>query len=162
MKRLSCAVTLVGALLATAAPAGALEPSKPSQIVTISTARTASPSTCGGFSNVFAFDTRHLPDGTDAPFSIPAGQVLVVTSGEVWYFGSASSTGTAELGIGNNSSFVSLSFVSSALTDSHGYAHEFFSFPTGIIVKSGRSLCVNNQGLTSLFATVNGFLARDN
>ena len=168
MKRFSGSLALFAVLVGTAVPSSALEPSKPSEIVTISTEQSAGPPTCGGFSNVILFSRQHLSDGTMGNLAIPAGQVLVVTSGEVWFFsGTVGTPAIAELGIGSSASgdFSGLQVVLSGISDSSGYTHEFFSLRPGIVIKSGKSLCIQQSGAGPypfLFATVNGFLAKDN
>jgi hypothetical protein len=76
MRRIVSRLLLVAALALAAPAAFALEPKKPSQIVTLvesSDGCTNSPS------SGLRISRRILPDGTEQPFEIPNGQVFVVT-----------------------------------------------------------------------------------
>ena len=70
---LSVALVLLG--LASTPTTAALAPSKPSQLVDVAALGICTP--LGLFTDIF--DTLVKGDGTQAPFSIPAGEVLVIT-----------------------------------------------------------------------------------
>jgi len=70
---LSVALVLLG-LASTPATAAALAPSKPSQLVDVQ-----ANGSCPFTFTTDLFNTLVKGDGTTAPFSIPAGEVLVIT-----------------------------------------------------------------------------------
>jgi hypothetical protein len=87
VRRNASRLLLAAALVSVAVPAYALEPKKPSQIVTLvesSESCTLSPGAG------LRISRRILPDGTEQPFEIPNGQVFVVTR-----VGYSAHTGTA-------------------------------------------------------------------
>ena len=78
-------LALAGALLPVSA--SALEPKKPSQLVTLE----ANDPCDQGKGQIY--DLRVLPDGSTAPFTIPQGQVLVVTRWMFDFYGGSSGAG---------------------------------------------------------------------
>ena len=147
-------VTVLAA--ATAAMAGVLAPSKASQSVVL---RTNGVSTgCGGTSLDAAIDTQILPDGSTAPFTIPAGHVLVL-DGIAW----AASAGMPGRLIGIlvdiNGDFTNAPWNDSAIADSVGdVGHDVFI--PNIPIKSGVTPCLHSGG-TITRGIVHGFLTND-
>lgn len=76
-------VALALASFAFSAPARALEPKKPSQLVTLTPS-----GTCAGGEG-FRYGNRVHPDGTFTPFTIPPKQVLVLTRWSFIFSGGA-------------------------------------------------------------------------
>jgi hypothetical protein len=141
---------------ATAAMAGVLAPSKPSQSVVL---RTNGVSTgCGGTSLDAVIDTQILSDGSTAPFTIPPGDVLVL-DGIAW----AASSGMAGRLIGIlidiNGDLINAPWNDSAIADSLGdVGHDVFI--PNIPIKSGVTPCLHSGG-TITRGIVHGFLTRD-
>ena len=134
---------------------------KPSQLITVKTGST----TCsaGPFSGK-AFDEAPNPDGTQGAFSIPAGQVLVITD---------TALGGTGGGVGNRGELDVLAlpagsrFNQSFITiDSSGSMTRQFTFPSGVAVKSGVTLCAfaidETVGASiTVDGTVHGYFAPD-
>ena len=136
--------------------AGVLAPKKPSQSVVLRTSGVSAP--CGGTALDALVDTEILPDGTTAPFAIPAGMVLVV-DGLSW----AASSGTAGRLVGILLDFAgdlpNAPWNDSALADVLGDAgHDVFV--PNIPIKSGATLCLHTGG-TLTRGIVHGFLTKD-
>src|SRR5262245_51829950 len=151
-------------LLAAEASAGALEPKKPSDVVTLTTSGTV----CPDFASAMLLDRRITPDGTQEPFVVPAKRVLVITKLEVTANGVASlanhSIGAA-LVFGASPSFQTPGFVT-ARADADGVFSIHEPIPPGIVVGPGTNLCIGLNDLTGggSFATgvsrfAYGFLA---
>jgi hypothetical protein len=135
--------------------AGALAPAKASDLVTLFT---STKTTCPGGGE--QFDLRVLPDGTIAPFTIPAKQVLVVQSVD-WTIGSSVPAGltvspTVTLQTGATAIPI---LIGSGTTNSDGGASGTVLAPPGITVRAGPSLCISGGDFTS--AVLHGFLAKD-
>ena len=156
--------------LAGVAFAGSLAPTRPSQVVTVQTGGT----TCSGSSNN-KLDTIVNADGSTGPFTIPAGQVFVITEAE------ARGDGGAPFGTNQHNGQVLLyrngpgpaalisidiGTLGSAGTSRPAFSAPPHSFPTGVVVKAGTEICVNaiNLSTGTLItgnAVVHGFFARD-
>lgn len=133
----------------------------PSQHVTV---MTFSATACnGGFAGARAIDTRILPDGTTSSFTIPAGQVLVVTSIQASVQTRSSVNATVRVGPACGPGCMMPFADLMVLTDSVGRGGTHLELPTGFVVKPGVQLCVAdvNFGGPNAFATVRGYLAKD-
>jgi hypothetical protein len=161
---LSVALALLS-LASTPATAAALAPSKPSQLVAVTAL-----GTCPlGFTTAL-FDTLVKGDGTTAPFSIPAGEVLVITDLTVVVDGKTPGD-TIDAGVfaGTSASSRSLIFFENITAGPSGAVTLSATFPTGIVVKSGTSLCpiardnTGGSGTPAVFAggSLHGFLTKD-
>jgi hypothetical protein len=146
--------------LALAQRAWSLEPSKASQLVTLTT----SGAFCPGTNNsAFAWDQRVNSDGTVKPFTIPNKMVLIVTDID-WRQGLPTGTNQPD------ELFVYQANPASGgtLVDSVGVASDGESGAdvavSGVAVKAGHQLCfqVNSGNLSSADAVLHGFLAPDN
>lgn len=98
--------------------------------------------------------------GSFAAFAIPAKQVLVVTSID-WQTGgvTASRLITATIisqATGTPSEVIARS---SSVSDEGASAGGTVLFPSGIPVKSGRTVCLNVDGLS--FSVLHGYLTKD-
>ncbi len=141
---------------------------KPSQLVTVLTSSAAL--TCktpvGFVGNTV--DTLQNSDATTTPFSIPSGQVFVITAAEIFGpFAPVFPPSTPViLGLervaGANQSTLAQRVVTA---DSSGnIGPQAFNFPTGAVVKSGVSLCVLVFDFPTFHessATVYGYFAKD-
>src|SRR5262249_21100140 len=159
---LSVALVLLG-LASTPATAAAVAPSKPSQVVAV-----AALGTCPLGFTTDLFDTLVKGDGTKAPFSIPAGEVLVITDLTVLADGrTPGDTIQAQLVAGTSASSNVDIFAENVTAGTSGGVTLAATFPTGIVVKSGTSLCPIAVDLThpggSVVAggSLHGFLTKD-
>ena len=156
-------LALLSALLVSGAQAsaGPLAPSKPSQLVVARAASTPCPVDGFPTSNPFEITWMSTPDGTPVPFAIPAKQMLVVTSVSLVTTGGVANA-TAQLLLIAVASPTELSVLAEgyARTDANGLATYQQSFPTGVAVRSGVTLCI--AGTTgSTLGSVTGFFAKD-
>jgi hypothetical protein len=143
-------VALVVLFLAVQAQA-ALAPSKASQLVTLVGGAACS---CFGGTGV-ALDTRVNADGTTAPFSIPAKQVLVL---DAWRWDEVSASPVTGVFLCLGSSPGAAAWTSTATTT---MSIAFFDAALPAIpVKSGAAMCAASYGATPNVA-VHGFLASD-
>ena len=106
------------------------------------------------------FSDRLLPDGTRQPFTIPNGEVLVITSFDWVVEGSTQADNnvwTAVALIGTTTS--NLAILSGGTADSIGRASGHTDVPDGVVVKAGTALCLDFvAGAQSAFALVHGYL----
>jgi hypothetical protein len=141
---------------------------RPSQLVTLIADGTTP--ICPGTSVPHAFNDRLLPNGGRAPFTIPAGKVLVLTSYDWVIEGSSQPNNTVwttvALASASGSGYVYVSaFASGAMADSIGRAAGYRVVPSGVPVRPGTTMCFNFVGganAMSSFARIHGFLADDN
>jgi hypothetical protein len=91
-----------------------------------------------------------LPNGTQMPFVVPAGQNLVVTTVDV---SALNGTGVTEAGIGNvvGTGLRAAFYVPNGVTTQ-------FQFPNGYVFPSGESVYAQNGGNGSMSFTVHGYL----
>lgn len=138
-------LVLAGAVLPVSA--SALEPKKPSQLVTL----LPSGNCAGGEGFLYGF--RAGPDGSVAPFVIPQGQVLVLTR---WGFGFSGGTGTA-------SAFANLTIeggiqvaTSYFAFDADGYGGGTVALST--VVGAGGTLCGSHSSGFNNVGPLGGFI----
>jgi hypothetical protein len=158
MRTLILALGLVTAVTGTV-QAATLAPTKPSQLVHLLASPNITGTICGGDP---AFGMRVMTDGLLAPFSIPPGQVFVMTGIE-WesYAGTAGTTAQVEIYI-ESPGYCSREYASSAaINDPNGTASASLTFPSGIVVKSGTVPFVLMSNGTLYWAKVSGFLTKD-
>ena len=147
--------------LAAGGTARALEPAKPSQLVTL-----LSESSCP-FATTDAYGPRVNANGTTVNFVIPNGQVLVVTDITAVRSGMMpGDTVQVQILIGTKVHFVPVFYENVTVGASGGVTLQT-TFPNGFVVKPGVSVCPIVLDLTSSnrnFAaggTLHGFLAVD-
>jgi hypothetical protein len=132
-------VSLVWPLCATAASLG---PAKPSQLGTIFSAASA-PTSCGSGTNFGELRTLLLPDETATGFSIPAGEVFILTRLDVSLASSGSFSANVNLRGVNTSTASASNFAFQLLTVS-GPTTIHFDFPSGMVVKPGTQLYLSS------------------
>ena len=144
--------------LTTAASAGTLAPSKPSQMVDLSNAAgPIKPTSCSCLALTGAtVDIRINPDGTTTPgFTIPDGNVLVLT-GMTWITSGVLSPGDA--------SYMSLCLGGTEIwrdqtvSGANAYNGRSLDLPN-VVIKSGQTLCAG--GPAGFATSVSGFLTKD-
>jgi len=104
------------------------------------------------------FDTRLLPDGTDEPFTVPEGKVLVVTDIEVLGFGGPAGDNTQTRifsGIGFATHEVA---VREAIQNADGRVYHVLQFNSGFVVPTGGEVCMNNSDNLTLTGRLRGAL----
>jgi hypothetical protein len=160
---LSVALVLLG-LASTRATAAALAPSKPSQLVDVEALGLCTP--LGLTTDLF--DTLVKGDGTKAPFSIPAGEVLVITDITVVADGrTPGHTIQGQVVAGTTAASQSFIFAENVTAGPSGGVTLSATFPTGIVVKSGTSICPIASDLTGVSTNIaasgslHGFLTKD-
>jgi hypothetical protein len=135
-------------------------PSAPSEIIDVQSLSGIS-GTCGGSASLIAFD-RRVAGNTVVPFSVPAGKDFVVTAIDWQVSG-------LRLNRARTARFFRVLFggmngpsaMSTSMSDDVGQAGASVTFPTGIVISSGTSLCVQlDGGSTSdrVSAVAHGFL----
>lgn len=151
-------------------PAAALEPTKPSQLVTgLATSLGDSPSPpCASLYKAFVVDRIAKPDGTAGPFAIPPKSVLVITSVDFALSTGASRYETftvAAIDLANPpttaETLPNVAF-SGAIADAGGRVNGSIVIPGGLVVKPPAVPCV--QGGSSFEAAVvaiHGFFTKD-
>src|SRR5262249_15645426 len=153
MRRHVLSVALVLLSLASTPTTAALAPSKPSQLVAVGAFGLC---TSLGLSTDL-FTTRVNGDGTQVPFSIPAGEVLVIT--DLTVFGNGKTAGGmvfVELIVGTTASSKTSILGANVTADASGAFGFSATFPTGIVVKSGTSICpvaIDGASPTNVSAT---------
>ncbi len=157
--RLSIAVpfVLLSLLLAAeSALAASLLPRKPSELVTLEANPTLSSCAAG---NGRGFDIQFRPDGSTLnAFSIPAGQVLVIT--DLTFEKSGLAGGASYNGWVVTDPLFSVPLIAPTVTaNAAGNAGGAVSLGQGIVVRSGTRLCFfDNANYT---ARIHGFLTKD-
>lgn len=150
----AAAIVWVGLLAALHSPVLALEPTTPDQIVTV--AQDLGSSNCTNTGR--KFDTLLAPDGTATPFSIPAGQVLVVTAVELLGFGATPGLNIQTRifrGIGLT---VNLAAIRESLADVNGRIFHIYQLSPGVVVASGGEVCANNNSNLTTTGKLRGYL----
>jgi hypothetical protein len=159
----SLCVSLVLGFACVAAPRGAqaqVAPAAPSDIMDVQATSFVS-AHCGTFTAMYAFD-RRVVGSTVAPFSVPAGKVFVVTAFD-WKIRGAvlDRNRTASLFRVIGGGLNGASAMSTGAGDGTGRAGGSATFPTGIVVENGTTLCIQIDGSAAtdvVSGTVHGFL----
>jgi len=159
MKVRSALTCVIGCFaLAAPAKAGTLGPRTASSLVNAMATTQSSPA-CGNCPGK-AFDTMIVSDGTEVPFSIPAGQVFVVTHFEWGSSGGVPSTLEGGLvSVDSGTSCAQFALRSESIADASGNAAGQLALTDGIAVKSGKSLCLLLAGSGS--GKLYGYFAND-
>jgi hypothetical protein len=169
--RVTAFAALVLLLAAAVVPAAhALEPTKPSQIVTgLATTLGDTPSPpCAGVYQAIVVDRRANPDGTAEAFAIPPKHVLVVTSFEFSLSTTPSKyeqVSLAAIDLANppttSAAVPNLAFAG-GVADSLGKLVVQSTLPGGFVVKPPAVLCVQGGAtLSQAVIAVHGFFAKD-
>ena len=116
-----------------------------------------------------AFDNSQRSDGTQHTFSVPTGQVLVITAVELSGSGGVAGHSGALVvtAISSTPLVYSVLFGQPSITlDSGGNMTRQHTFPTGVVVKSGVTLCASAvdetaQTVLTVFGLLHGYLAPD-
>jgi hypothetical protein len=157
MSRTLVVVAVFGLILLVApvARAGVLAPSKPSQLVTLSTDGTV----CPFDASAFVFNTRIAGDGTLHPFAIPAGDVLVVSSFDgIVVAGTASSTQDLVLLVPPG---IIVATAPEFTLSGAGKGAAARDLTTPLVVRPGTTLCIGSDFGASVFrGLVHGFFAQ--
>ena len=153
---LAAALALLFLLLPSPGRAGTLAPKKPSDVLTLR----SSGASCS-FPGTRKLDSRVLPDGTLVPYTIPDGQVLVVTGAE-WTLQDASPLGTIQLFLYTQSSGPSpVAFFTDGISTTDTFAQRSSIVPQAI-TRPSAGLCAGaNVVVDTLIPVVHGFLAKD-
>lgn len=165
-KRSVCLAVMAVLAIASVARSGALEPTKPSQMVVLTYSDFCTETT--SLANII--DTQILPNGTTQPFTIPAGQVLVVTGFDwsAYRCPALAAPGTVDvymfLGatgrvVFNDTAVIGAGTPPTSSCSTGGKA----SVVPNLIVKPGVELCAgfDNQTFGGAPAIVHGFLTKD-
>jgi hypothetical protein len=160
---LSCAI-----FAALAAPSGALEPTKASQIVSLN-GFTASSPTCPGTepaNGILLVDRIGNANGSAADFAIPPKSVLVVTSVDYQIdTDPGTSVGLALLGVdpANPPTLTALGpyATSGTVTGASGTVRGNFVIPNGLVIEPPANLCFQPGTGVNAAVLVHGFIAKD-
>ena len=143
-------------IAAVAASAGPLWPTKPSQLVS---AHSAGPLCLETTPHKVEFMT--LAGRPEVPFEIPPGSVLVITSARLLSFGAAAGTPeNVQLVTFDASGNMGVLGGATIVTESNQQGHAELSFPTGVAVRPGSSICVVGPPRTTA-VEVTGYFAKD-
>jgi hypothetical protein len=156
MQRIGFVTLVILGGLVSGAIAGPLAPTKPSQVVTLANSGLACPLLGGGQ----VFDVRVGSDGSETPFSIPDGQVLVITGIDWSVFllpGLPGETVIAFLRTPPSPSAAPTVWRGAAVADANGRAGGTAVIPN-VVVKPGVPVCLFPGGSAG---TLHGFLAKD-
>jgi hypothetical protein len=136
---------LVLMCLATSAPAAAVEPKKPSDLVLLdATLGFVDPQPpCPAGSRLV--NARVLADGTTEPFAIPAKQVLVVTAANFYAEGVADRNYEFAVFVAGGAALVH----ANARSDPAGQVVAGVTIPDGVVVRAGAALCANAGNLAT-------------
>jgi hypothetical protein len=148
------ALTMV--LTASATHAQSLGTIRPSQVVTLDL--NLGSANCANTGK--KFDTLLASDGTEAPFVIPSGQVLVITGIDLLGFG-ASPGALIQTRIFRGIGFdVNEVAIRESIADSNGRIFHTYQFTPGVVVASGGEVCTNNNANITTTGSLRGFLVR--
>ena len=163
---LAAATVLLAVTTACQQPQPALWPAA-SDTVTLQADSQLSAPCAGSPAGEITFDRSVVKSGgTVGPFTLPAGKVLVVTSFDWYALGSAQGANRSRTGMlfrahgGVNGP----SAQSTALADSQGKAGASEVFPTGLVLQSPGTLCLQMDQVVQgevVIGVVNGYLAPD-
>lgn len=151
-------LSVVFGLLTITQPSQAdLVPKRASELITLRAVATG-PSTCPVVG--VAFNVQISPDGTAHSFSVPDGEVLLITHFQ-WTDNIFPATGvltsTLSVQTGSTSNTV---LISNGAFDAAGKGGGEVTIPNGIAIKSGSFLCLTNTTADGI-GFVHGFLAKD-
>lgn len=153
LKTIVAFMAVIGA--SAVAQAGALAPTKASQLVSLQ-ASAPNPA-CGGIGSPFT--NRVTSEGQVATgFAVPPKQVLVLTSIQWAVFGVDASATTFVILTANGNGSTTF-FLGESQSDANGTAGGIASFSHAI--RPGTTICISSAGATSVSATLHGFLAKD-
>lgn len=149
-----------------------LLPQLASDTITLSASSLVSPGCSGNTTNttfeMFTFNTYVVKNsGVLEPFTLPAGEVLVVTNFSWVANGSAAvanQTRVASLLPASSIGFSAADAQSTAVSDSNGRAGGWQTFPTGIVLQNPGVFCLDLYPVVPgevVGGTINGFLAPD-
>ena len=154
----AAAFALLLLLLPSHGRAGTLAPKKPSDVLTLRSSGAGCP-----FPGTRKLDSRVLPDGTLVPYTIPDGQVLVVTGAE-WSLQDASprQLGSVQLFLYTQTSSPSpVAFFTDGISTTDTGAYRTSVVPQAI-TRPTEGLCAGaNVVEDTLLVVVHGFLAKD-
>jgi hypothetical protein len=105
------------------------------------------------------FDTRLNPDGTQTPFDIPAGRVLVVTSIDILGFGATPGEGVQTRIFRGVGLTVNVPAIRESTADASGRIFHIYEFDPGLVVASGGEVCTNNNLNITTTGMLHGYLA---
>ncbi|MBX3025134.1 hypothetical protein KF840_09510 [bacterium] len=155
MRKLTAFLAGASLLASSVASAGSLAPTKPSQVVNLRFSSSDPTGPCG-FGRLPG--AQLMADGTAAPYEgIPAGKMLVVTAMQ----GYTDTALPSRLEIFKLRAPSNVAISVSCLADAFGSCHGTATFPTGIAIKSGTTLCVQSGLAATYYVTLQGFLAKD-
>ena len=148
------------ALAALPAAAGPLAPTKPSQLVSARAVSTPCPLESQAGNNAYQITSMSTPEGVQAEFAIPPGQVFVITSASLTLT-NAPVSATAQLYLfAANGADGAILTEGLTTTSVNGTGIVDRVLPTGIAVRSGLALCVlGSQG--SSLGSVTGYFTKD-
>lgn len=151
----SLGLVLLSVVFSASGAFAGLLPTKASALVTALSSPTGCPISGGP-----VLDVRVNADATTSAFTIPAGQVFVIT-GFGWKVTALTPNivTVTTLVLVNGASFVPV-LSSSAVADGAGAAAAQVTIPNGVAVKSGTSVCVAASG-TFVEMDVHGYFAKD-
>jgi hypothetical protein len=162
MRTLTATIFLLPTILVGGLCAAAVEPRKPSELVTIRGSASGAP--CLGSER--KVDAIAFNDGTSGVLEIPLGQVLVVTSAD-WHSGQGEPNRHHRLEIIRRDASGSpqvLVIGPGAQADDVGYVSGSLELPTGLVFKPGFSICASIRNIVSATTgavAVHGFFAKD-
>jgi hypothetical protein len=114
--------------------------------------------TCANPVDAATFDTRLLPDGSEEPFEIPDGKILVVTDIELLGFGGPAGVNNQIrifTGIGLSKQIVA---TREATLSPDGRVFHVLQFNSGIVVPPGGEVCMNSSSNLTLTGRLRGVL----
>jgi hypothetical protein len=155
-----CAITLV----ASAAAAGPLVPTRPSQLVTVRALRGGSQpcpiDPTGDLNEPFQIDLMANLAGPQRPLVIPDEKVLVITHVHLITESAPPNISVKLALIAVTGQDLGVLAETDAITNGDGIASADIDLPSGIAVRPGQPLCAA-AGRGTTFGTVSGFFAKD-
>lgn len=149
-------------IAAVAASAGPLWPTKPSQLVSAHSAGPLCPFTGPNLETTpHKVEFMTLAGRPEVPFEIPPGSVLVITSARLLSFGAAAGTPeNVQLVTFDASGNMGVLGGATTVTESNQQGHAELTFPTGVAVRPGSSICVVGPP-SNTAVEVTGYFAKD-
>src|SRR5262245_17279221 len=160
MKRIAFALLGLVSLGVAPARGGVVAPSKPSEIAVLDVTQAVTPACTAILARTI--DTAYRSTGAVEPFSVPDGQVFVITTADFY----------SELGLPDRAYELQLVRVGTgfilngnARSDSTGQVIGAVTVPSGVVVKPGSVLCARISSQTSAtfpsYARLHGFFTKD-